>query len=685
MELANGITQEDLKLFLQEADEQLQLLNEDIVRLEKEADNPDLMQEIFRAAHTLKGSSAMVGNQRLSELAHAAENVLDSIRKKTLAINPQIIDALLHGLDVMMLLRKEMTNPEATAVEIRDVVAELNTSIYGGAATVNTNANQTGSLVLDEPAKAGIATAKQAGKQVYQIKVKFQPESGWVSVRCFQMIQYLTPIADIIVSIPSQEEIEKGNATNSFELIIASHKNEDEIKNVLSSVAEQESIEITKYQIVEQAPPTEKTPVSEPSAPKLDEVKSSQTVRVDIGRLDTLMEQVGELVINRNQISQIGKTLEKKYQDDEVVISLISSVSQIAKIISTLQQDVMAIRLLPIEIVFNTLPRMVRDMARKENKKITFSIEGQETEVDRSVIEHLRDPLVHLLRNAIDHGIESPEERLASGKPEVGTIKLSAYHENDNIVIKLEDDGRGINPATIRETAIKKGLLSKESATQITDGEAIEYIFASGFSTAKSVTEISGRGVGLDIVKTNIEALSGSVRIESKVGLGTTFIVTLPLTLAIIPALLVNIKQTICAIPLLSIVETCKLEIQGIKTIRGREVALLRGSVLPLLRLNEIFGWEDEAVHDNEIIHVVVVKYASTQVGMIVDGFLEQQELVVKSIDQSVSSGNGITGASILGDGRVVLILDTASLIRATFTLQQNNGEQVMVVSGNDA
>lgn len=693
MELANGITPEDMKLFLQEADEQLLLLNEDIVRLEKEAENSDLMQEIFRAAHTLKGSSAMVGHQRLSELAHAMENVLDNIRKKTLSISPKIVDALLHGLDIMMLLRQEITSSEETPVDISEVVAELNDLVKNKEKTNNQSARQVIALSLDSQAKEKIQIAGQAGKNVYHIKIQFKQESNWVSVRCFQTIQYLTPIADIIMSVPSQEEIEKGNANALYELVIATLKSEEETKKALKNTPEIESIDIIKYNAEEPAPLVEKTPAAEPSVAKaepvaaksepvtskIEDVKSSQTVRVDITRLDTLMEQVGELVINRNQISQLGKTLEKTYQDDEVIRSLISSVSQIAKIISTLQQDVMAIRLLPIELVFNTLPRMVRDMARKVNRKISFTIEGQETEVDRSVIEHLRDPLIHILRNAVDHGIESPDERIALGKPEVGTIKLSAFHEHDNIIIKIEDDGRGIDPDVLRETAVKKGFLSKDNAYSLTDDEIINCIFTSGFSTAKTITDISGRGVGMDIVKTNIEALSGSVQVKSEVGLGSTFILTLPLTLAIIPALLVNIGQTICAIPLASIIETCKLEIKNIKTIRGKKVTLLRGSVLPLLQLNEIFGWESNLNQDDGFMFVVVVKYSGTQVGIGVDALIEQQELVVKSIDQSVSSSNGITGASILGDGRVVLILDVASLIRATFTQNQNNSEQDMV------
>jgi two-component system chemotaxis sensor kinase CheA len=674
MELASGITPEDLKLFLQEADEQIQLLDEDIVRLEKEADNPDLMQEIFRAAHTLKGSSAMVGHQRMSELAHSMENVLDNVRKNLLAVSPQIVDALLHGLDVMRVLRNELVSPTAKPTEISDAVKELATAMNAGGQPGTQDAGQA-ALAIDAEAKAKIEAAKGEGKQAFRIRINLDQESGWASVRCYQILQELLPIADIITSQPSQEEIEKGNAGALFELLICSEKNQDEIKKAIAAAAETNNIDVSNYSGEEPAPAINKVATPDASVTKKEESTLGQTVRVDVSRLDTLMEQVGELVINRNQISQIGKMLGEKYHDDEVVHSLGDSVSQIAKIIGTLQQDVMSIRLLPIEIVFNALPRMVRDLARKTNKKVDFIIEGQETEVDRSVIEHLRDPLVHLLRNSVDHGIETPEDRVAAGKPETGTIKLSAYHEQDNIIIKLQDDGKGIDPAALRQSSVKKNILSAEAAEEMSDAEVIDLIFKSGFSTAKKVTEVSGRGVGLDVVKTNIEKLNGSINVSSKPGQGTTFTLLLPLTLAIIPAMLVATGDTICAVPLSAIVETTKLDKKEIKTIRGREVAVFRGNVLPLLRLDEVFGWEIAKNKDSDYAYIVIVKYSGTQVGIIVDLLLEQQELVVKSLDQIVGVSNGITGASILGNGNVVLILDIASIIRNAVAERQNNTE----------
>jgi two-component system, chemotaxis family, sensor kinase CheA len=664
MDLAGGITQDDLKLFLQEADEQIELLDEDIVRLEKEAANPDLMQEIFRAAHTLKGSSAMVGHQRMSDLAHAMENVLDNLRKGMLAVTPIVVDALLHGLDVMRVLRQELVTPDAKPTDITEATNELAAAIKTPGQVVSQVAARADIMAIDGEAGDTVAKARQEGKKVFRVRVTLDKQSSWASVRCFQIVQELSNIVNIILSQPSQQDIEDGKAGFTLQLVVAGNRSEGEIKKSLGAMTDIESIEISECG----TEPPAAAPVKAPGADAVAVVKdeSKQTVRVDVGRLDTLMEQVGELVINRNQVSQIGRLLGDKYRDDELVNNLGDCVAQIAKIVSTLQQDVMSIRLLPIEIVFNTLPRMVRDTARKMNKKIDFIIEGQETEVDRSVIEHLRDPLMHLLRNSVDHGIESPEERLAAGKPEVGTVRLSAYHEEDTIIIKLQDDGKGISPDKLRETAARKNIMSLEAASKLTDAEAINLIFGSGFSTAQKVTEVSGRGVGLDVVKTNIEILSGSVNVESVEGRGTTFTLMLPLTLAIIPALLVSTGSTICAVPLSSIVESNKLEAGDVKTVRGREVTVFRGNVLPLLRLDEIFGWENGNKQNGNATYVVVVKFAGTQVGLTVDALLEQQELVVKSLDHFIGGNNGITGASILGDGRVVLILDVASLVRGS-------------------
>ena len=673
MELAEGISREDLQLFLQETGEQLQLLDEDIVKLEKESNNSNLMQEIFRAAHTIKGSSAIVGHHRMSELAHAMENVLDKMRKGLLAAKPEVIDALLNGLDLLGSLKEELVSTDAKQTDITVSAAELN-KVASGTDSEPAEKVETAvvRLNIDIASKDKLEQALANGCTAYNIQGTIKKDSAWPTVRCFQLMQELIPMGQIITSSPTQKEIEDGQPTYDVKILYASLKNEKAIKKAVSSVPEIDNYQITLCTKEEIAHHVEKGPVTVDNTPaKKEESTSNQTIRVDVNRLDTLMEQIGELVINRNRISQIGKMLGEKYREDELIINLGDSLSQIGKIVTILQQDVMTIRMLPIEIVFNTLPRMVRDLARKTGKEINLLIEGQETEVDRSVIEHLRDPLMHLLRNSADHGIEAPDKREAIGKPKTGTIKVSAYHEQDTIMINIIDDGKGINTADVKESAIRKGIISADAASTLNEEEAINLIFASGVSTAQKITEVSGRGVGLDVVKTNVEAMGGSVSVESTIGQGTKFTLKLPLTLAIIPSLLISIDRTMCAIPLSNIVEAVKLESKQIKTVRGKEVTIFRGDVLPLLRLNTIFGWRSANVSD--IDHIVVVKSNGRQVGLIVDALIEQQEIVVKSLDEFIGGVAGITGASILGDGKVVLILDVASLVRSVI---DNNRRQ---------
>ena len=625
MELADGISPQDIKLFLTEADEQLQLLDEDIVRLERESDNVKLLQEIFRASHTIKGSSAMIGHQRMSHLAHGMENVLDKVRKGALAVSSSVVDALLKGLDGLRILREELVTGEESKADINIILAELETAMSKDEATPEARVQNGENQTLDNESRAKLEEALTKGERAYRIKVVINKTTTWVSVRCFQIAQESAKIATIISSNPTLSQIESGNAGSTIEMLIVTVKDEKTINDTIAAIPEIDNITVSPY-ISEEAgsPGKEKTVNSETAQVKKEDNGLKQTIRVDVSRLDTLMEQIGELVINRNHIGQIGKTLSEKYQDDELIRTLNDSLSQTGKIVNILQQDIMTIRMLPIELVFNTMPRMVRDLARKTGKKVDFIVEGQETEVDRSVIEHLRDPLIHLLRNSVDHGIETPEERKAAGKPETGLIRLSAHHEQDHIMIIVSDDGQGIDPEAVKAASIKKGVISPEAASRLTENELMNLIMASGVSTAKKITEVSGRGVGLDIVKKNIEFLNGKITVDSKPGQGATFILQLPLTLAIIPTLLVSLEKTVYAIPLATIVEAIKLEAKEIKTVIGKEVTLFRGNVLPLLRLSSIFKWAAETTANHHLNHIVVVKACEMQVGIIVDELIGQ-------------------------------------------------------------
>jgi len=459
--------------------------------------------------------------------------------------------------------------------------------------------------------------------------------------------------------------------------VFSSFQGEEQVKGVMEAVSDIQSLIVDAYSPeqatleAQQVTGTEETAelkADEGAQAQASQAHTAQTVRIDVERLDSMMNMIGELVIATSRILQIGKTLEGKYADD-LVQELGRSSSHTTKVVNELQEDIMRIRMLPVATVFSGFPRMIRDLAQKSKKKVDFIVEGQETGIDRTVIEHIRDPLVHLLRNSVDHGIETAEDRKAAGKPEVATLRLSACHEEGHIVLTVEDDGKGISAANVKEAAVKKGFVTSEDAARMSEDEAIGLIFASGMSTKEQATEVSGRGVGLDIVRKNIETLNGYVKVDTKVGKGTKFTVRLPLTLATVDSLLVNSSGALYAIPVVSVLETARLLPEEISTIGGREVIRLRGGVLPLLRLDRTLGMElpgGKETDDSGRIPVVVVRGSDRLVALAVDELVEKQEIVVKSMGEQLGDVKGISGASILGDGRLALIIDAPTLIATT-------------------
>ena len=676
MELAPDITEEDLKVFLEEADEQLQVLDKDLIRLENEADNESLLQEIFRAAHTLKGSSAMVGHSRMSELAHAMESVLDNMRKGTLLPNSNVIDALLYSLDGLGALKHELLSQEDSEIDITPMISELGEAIKNNddLTASNVNGSNREQLTLNENDRETLQTALAAGQKTFSITICLNRDTQWAAVRCFQVMTELSQVSTVICSTPSMKEIEEENVGFDLDVIVSSFQEDVHLKEAIELVSEVVDISISPYSMGEtaQAPNTkqssEKTAERKVTKTSQDQATQSQTVRIDVERLDEMMNMIGELVISSSRIAQIGKTLELKVRDDDLVQELGKSSSHTVKVVNELQENIMRARMLPIGTVFSGFPRMIRDLAQKSNKKVDFIVEGQETGIDRSVVEHVRDPLVHLLRNAVDHGIEDSEERKASGKPETAIVKLSACHEEGHIVITVEDDGKGIDASVVRKSAVMKGFISAEDAARMTDDEAINLIFGAGLSTAAKATEVSGRGVGLDIVRNNIEALNGYVIINTEVGRYTKFTLRLPLTLATIDSLLVTCNLALYAIPLVSVLEIVRLNSQEIKTISGREVIKLRGSVLPMLRLSKLLCMEQSAA-TTDLMFVVIVRSRDKQIGLAVDSLLGNEQIVVKSLSKHLGDVQGISGASILGNGELALIIDVPSLIEMA-TLQ---------------
>ena len=678
MKLDANLSEEELKVFLAEADEQIELLDSDIITLEKEGANPDLLQEIFRAAHTLKGSSAMVGHQRMAELTHAMESLLDKLRNGELSVNTEIVDALLHSLDALKVLKNEIVSAEDSGLDITPLVIELKaaTGQSAGPAKVAKKA-----LTLGPDAREKLQEAVTKGQEAYNIKVALSQESEWAAVRCLQIVTELARIGEVIGSAPTAAEIEgEGEIGFDLEVVFVSPEDKDTIEGIITSIADIVSAEVTTYDAEKEAAAqgartAEKKVTQEKKAAQAESSQSFQTVRIDVQILDNLMNIVEELVIDRSRISRIGKILGERYTNDEFISELGETSNHIIKIINELQESIMKVRMVPIATIFNRFPRMVRDLAQTQQKQLDFIVEGEETELDRSIIEQIRDPLIHLLRNAVDHGIEPSEKRKAAHKPEKATIRLAASHEQSHIVITLEDDGGGIDPEKVKNSAIKKGVIPAGAAEKLTEAEAIDLIFGAGMSTAEKATEVSGRGVGLDIVKTNVESLSGSVDLATRVGQGTKFTIRLPLTVAIIQGLMLTSDGVIYILPLTSVLETMIVTPAEIKTIGRKEVINRRGSIIPLLRLNTALGQETREIETNgKGSLVVVVKADDKSAGLIVDGLMERQEIVVKSLGEYLGDIEGIAGATILGDGKVALILDVASLIK--MAIQESAGNR---------
>jgi len=684
------ISADELKVFMDEADEHIQLLDEDIIKLENEGNNQALLKEVFRAAHTLKGSSAMLGHERMTAVAHAMESVLDKLRNQTISINANVTDALLFSLDALKQLKNEVVSKKTSNIDIQSIVNQLNKAADGsigtgvrslGAAQVKSDAVRGKLPVLTKAVDKKIAGYLKKGLKAYSVKVQLNRKSEWLAVRNLQIYNELTKMGELVASKPSMQEIEQEKVKAEFVSVLCCRRNRAEIADALGLVSDIEQVAVTEYgseaparqsmpgEAVEGRP--EATTPYQKAEPRADlklpggdaKVEFVQSIRVDVAVLDTLMNMVEELVIDRSRISQMGKVLEAKYPDDDLVSDLGDTSNHIIKIINELYQDIMKVRMVPISLVFNKFPRLVRDLAQKQQKNLDFMISGEGTELDRTIIEKIQDPLIHLLRNAVDHGIETPGERKEKGKPEKALLRLSAFQEEGHIVIKLEDDGRGIDPRKVKDSAVRKGFLTTDVADKLSDSEAIDLIFSSGMSTAEKTTEVSGRGVGLDIVRTNIERLNGTVTLHTQVNAGTVFTIKLPLTVAVFQGLVVTVADSSFIVPLISVMETLRIRKKDILTIQCREVMRLRDGIVPMMRMSRILGSHLEAP-DREEEYVIVVKAGEKTAGIVVDELKEQMEFVIKPLGKYLGELKGIAGATILGDGQVALILDIPTLIR---------------------
>ena len=814
MELNFDIAEDELQIFLAEANEHLQILDEGLVRLEREGDDPPLLQALFRAAHTLKGSAGAIGHQRMAELTHVMETVLDGLRKGTHTVDVRMADALLESLDALRLLLTEVVDRQRSPVDIAVLVARLTrfaqaapslaapapvvvpalapvavSPVAVGAAPPNGKNGKNGHTVVQLPpapkrarsgkkttarAKSGRAakTTRKAGPGAkaakparrrsappaapapaapLSVRVDFTPGCFASAARAFQAMLALQELGEIVSMQPDQAAIETSTPIPYFMAQVITAQPAEAIRQALAAIPDVARLTLDDLVIDLVAPPEPAPapvgapPTEQPSdesaqrvgeylvsagrltaaqlqaaidyqaaereprhllgqtlvrmgfvpqeildqaiaqqisqlrsalqasqaAPEKGRARAEQTVRTSVERLDSLMNLVGELITGRNRLYQLHRDFEQRWRSDERVDELGEAALNLGRLTDQLQEEVMRIRMLPIASAFNKFPRLVRDLARQTGKQVDLVLRGEDTELDRSVIEAISDPLIHMLRNAIDHGLETPDERRAAGKPERGTVLLTARHEEGRIILTVEDDGRGIDGDQVKASAVRKGLLTEAEAAALTPAQAVDLIFAPGLSTAKTVSGLSGRGVGMDIVRSNVERLNGNVTVETWPGRGTKFQVGLPLTLAIVPALLVQtsadvagVAAPVFAIPLASVMEALHLTAGEIHTVNSRPVTLLRGSVLPLLRLSEALGFAptDGGAASRE--YVVAVRWGKSTMGLRVDRLVGEQEVVIKSLGPLVGETVGVAGAAILGDGQIALIVDVPGLFK---------------------
>ncbi|WP_033746043.1 chemotaxis histidine kinase/response regulator CheAY2 [Helicobacter pylori] len=660
--------QEIMEDFLIEAFEMNEQLDQDLVELEHNPEDLDLLNRIFRVAHTIKGSSSFLNLNILTHLTHNMEDVLNRARKGEIKITPDIMDVVLRSIDLMKTLLVTIRDTGSDTNngkenEIEEAVKQLQ-----AITSQNTEGVKETSGTKEAPNQENKEEIKQEAKEEVKEETK----------------ENKTPTAQNLASDnPLADEPDLDYTNMSAEEV------EAEIERLLNKrqEADKERRAQKKQEAKPEATPTKETPKTEtPKAPKTetkakaktdsDENKApsigvEQTVRVDVRRLDHLMNLIGELVLGKNRLIRIYSDVEERYDGEKFLEELNQVVSSISAVTTDLQLAVMKTRMQPVGKVFNKFPRMVRDLSRELGKSIELIIEGEETELDKSIVEEIGDPLIHIIRNSCDHGIEPLEERKRLNKPETGKVQLSAYNEGNHIVIKISDDGKGLDPAMLKEKAVEKGVISERDAESMSDREAFNLIFKPGFSTAKTVSNVSGRGVGMDVVKTNIEKLNGIIEIDSEVGVGTTQKLKIPLTLAIIQALLVGVQEEYYAIPLSSVLETVRISQDEIYTVDGKSVLRLRDEVLSLVRLSDIFK-VDAILESNSDVYVVIIGLADQKIGVIVDYLIGQEEVVIKSLGYYLKNTRGIAGATVRGDGKITLIVDVGAMMDMAKSIKVN-------------
>ena len=701
-----------LEIFIDETSEHLQNLSDCIMELEKDPENMDTINEIFRAAHSLKGMAGTMGFKRMQRLTHDMENVFQEVRSEKVKVTSSMIDLLFKCLDA---IEGYLDNVKASSDEGTEdnelIIKELNDFIAAedGAAAAPAQAEpkkeeapaQTAGgddkkyfeFGLSESEKDKIKQAEEGGAHIYGMTIYIQKECLLKAARAFLVFKAVEEFGEILVYNPSSQDIEDEKFDCDFSIFIASDEPYEKIAEAAKSVSEIDKVvgEEVKYETLAakqekaeadaaaaeksqdapaEAAPAQEQPQAQAAKPAAKTQSSgnkkqtvakpvtNRTVRVDIEKLDALMNQVSELIIAKNSLVSISSTDSGDFQNQ----SFHEQIEYLERITTNLHESVMKVRMVPIESVVAKFPRMIRDLSRKLDKKMELYMTGEDTELDRTVVDQIGDPLQHLLRNSADHGLEDNATRIAKGKPEVGSIFLNAFQEGNNVIIQVGDDGNGIDVEAVRNKAIERGVITEEHAETMSQKEIINLLFLPSFSMAKKITDISGRGVGLDVVKSNIEALGGDVEVKTELGVGTTFTVRLPLTLAIIQALMVEIRDEKYAIALGSISNIEDIPVKDIKYVEAQEVIHLRGKVIPLIRMDQVLDIEPKE-EEPESLTVVIVQKGENLAGLVVDNLIGQQEIVIKSLGKYINNNKIISGATILGDGEVALILDVNVLM----------------------
>lgn len=698
-----------LEVFIEEAKEHLQALNEHLLILEKEPENENTINEIFRAAHSLKGMAGTMGYKRMQRLTHDMENVFQEIRSGKMKVRPELTDCLFEGLDALQEYVDNIINTQDEGSNdnqplIDALARELDIGLNGDAAAApepkkeekkdaapeakEQPAASSSSVNYAEYEKTAIASAVSAGMNAYEVYVDLQESCLLKAARAYLVFKAVEEFGEIIKSVPDAQMIEDEKFDFSFVVVVLSNADPEALRKRVLNVSEVKEVTVKKAEFADAAPAAEEeaadtkdegnTTDASGQAPAASPAKPAQqapaktggqqpakkavvnrSVRVDIEKLDDLMNLVSELIIAKNGLASIaGDDFAKK--EKRTIYN--EQIEYLERITSNIHQSVMKVRMVPIESVVNRFPRMIRDLSKKLDKPMELVMTGEETELDRTVIDEIGDPLMHILRNSADHGLENAEKRRALGKPETGLITLNAFQEGNSVIIECSDDGGGIDTEKVKKKAIEKGTITEEQAETMTEKDFIDLLFKPSFSTAEQVSDVSGRGVGLDVVKSKIESLSGTVECKTVLGQGTTFTIRLPLTLAIIQSLMVTIGEEKYAIPLGSIDTIEDIPIEEVKRVEKKEVINLRGSVIPLIRMAEVLDVPGERPEKNTVTMVVVAK-GDKKAGLVVDNLIGQLEIVIKSIGKYINNSKMISGATVLGDGEVALILDANALV----------------------